>query len=114
MNRIARSLDFISMVPTAIATSNGTVVEGAFTAVATEKSDLGQLSFDRDPAGWVVRTVSGMLSYDVPTPGDTDQSDATDRSGSNRTTTAVDVRVRAYALVPKQAGGSRPATECCL
>ena len=44
------------------------VVEGTFTAVVTEASDPGQLSFGRDPADWVGRTVNGTFSYDVDTP----------------------------------------------
>lgn len=43
-------------------------VEGTFTAIVTEASDLGQLSFGRDPADWVGRIVNGTFSYDVDTP----------------------------------------------
>ncbi len=54
------------------------VVEGTFTAVVTEASDPGQLSFGRDPASWVGMGVTGTFSYDVETPGVIDQNPAPD------------------------------------
>ena len=50
------------------------VVEGTFTAVVTQASDPGQLSFGRDPADWVGREVTGTFSYDVDTAGVIDQN----------------------------------------
>ena len=47
-------------------------VQGYFTGVVTGATDLGQLSFGRDPSDWVGRTVTGTFAYDTNTPLVTD------------------------------------------
>lgn len=54
--------------------ASAAVVEGTFTAIVTQASDPGQLSFGRDPADWVGREVTGTFSYDVDTAGVIDQN----------------------------------------
>ena len=57
-------------------TAEAAVVEGTFTAVVTSAADPGQLSFGRDPASWVGKTVAGTFSYDIDTPAVVDQEAA--------------------------------------
>ena len=57
-------------------TVEAAVREGTFTAIVTAASDPGQLSFGRDSADWVGRSVIGHFAYDVETTGVNDQNPA--------------------------------------
>lgn len=72
MPRFVNVLIVTATAACAAGTAVAAPVEGTFTAIVTSASDPNQLSFGRDPANWVGRTVTGSFSYDVEKPGVSD------------------------------------------
>jgi len=76
MNTFLKTFAFGGLAIGMAITAEAAVQEGTFTAIVTSALDPGQLSFGRDPATWVGKTVNGTFAYDVATPGIVDQDSA--------------------------------------